>query len=269
MNDIFKFIKKTKQLLKEYVSRNDIVDAIENRKVIYIYYAGDNTVKKGYRTIEPYLIGKSTAGNTVLRAWQQAGASDSNRGIGRTRRPDKDAIPGWRLFYVDGITSIMPTGKEFSTAPQDIRPKYNPNDKQMTQIFVAVQPESENELEMGGTDSIIEPDSTTKKVSVFDKQKDKFALPADKGMSETELIKKNIFDLYELVTKHKKRPAKNYYVVNRDGDYYAVTEKSLNKFKDAEVLGNLKELFNKYSENVRPSKAFFNKQRDEFKRAIQ
>ena len=86
---------KTLRVLNEHVNRYDIIDAIKNRDIIKIYYQGDNTVDRGYRTIEPHVLGRtitqtksekseSNAGNMVVRAWQQAGASDTKHS-----RPEK------------------------------------------------------------------------------------------------------------------------------------------------------------------------------------
>ncbi len=118
--------------LNEFVSRNTIADAISGHDVCFIYYAGDETINRGYRTIEPYVLGVSTAGNLVLRAWQQGGATDTGNA---PKRPN-DEIPGWRLFRVDGITSMSKTLRKFETDQAYLashRPNYNPQDKQMTQ----------------------------------------------------------------------------------------------------------------------------------------
>ena len=147
---LFNNIGHFRQLLKESVGDSVIVNAINDHKYLYIYYAGDNTVLKGYRTIKPFVLGTSTAGNKVLRAWQEAGSSDSYAGLTGRKREDHEyqfdqkgnMKPGWRLFRVDGITSALPTGKKFSTATNKLPPLYNPNDKQMTSIVAAVQIEN-------------------------------------------------------------------------------------------------------------------------------
>ena len=183
-NLIIDNVNKMRNLLTEAVNKDQLIDAVNNHKILYIYYVGSenvpgsdqrNTVMKGFRTIEPYAIGMSTAGHVVLRAWQQAGSSDSNRGIGRKPRPDKDILPGWRLFYVEGITSILPTGKQFNTNSGKVRPNYNPNDKQMTKIFAAVEV-GDTKVDIDGLDSIEEPDSVKREVpkSEFDIQTDNF-----------------------------------------------------------------------------------------------
>lgn len=109
-------------LLREAVSRDAISDAIRNRKVVTIYYAGDQTINKGYREVEIVAFGPHVkSGNVVVRAWQRRGASDT---------PDNQ--PGWRLFRLDGITSIAPTTDTFESP----RPYFNPSgDKHMSQVF--------------------------------------------------------------------------------------------------------------------------------------
>lgn len=268
-NVIFEQINNTRFLLREFLDKNDIIEAIQNQSVIYIYYNGiDGVITKGYRTIEPYCFGVSTAGNVVVRAWQQAGASDSNKGLKRPKRHGHDDIPGWRLFYFDGITSIMPTGKIFSSEQGKIRPNYNPNDKQMKEIFIAVEPMKRDDLVLKNQDNIGKSSSTEKEVSSFQNQADKFKGDIGYRTNKEAVEKKNIIDLYELVTKHKKKSPSKYYVINKDGKYYAVSEVGLNKFKDAENLGNLKDLFYKFSNVTKPSTAFFNQQRDLFKKSL-
>lgn len=142
VNDIKSQIRQLKRL-DEFVSRGTVTDAVQNKDVVFIYYNGDETINRGYRTIEPFVLGVSTAGNLVLRAWQQAGATDTGNA---PQRPN-DNIPGWRLFRLDGITSMNKTLKKFDGN----RPKYNPQDKQMTQIIVAVQPMGQEQPPSGDT----------------------------------------------------------------------------------------------------------------------
>jgi hypothetical protein len=149
------------RILNEAVDQSKIVRAMMENDVVYIYYAGDNTVNKGYRTIEPYVIGKSKAGNLVVRAWQQAGATDT--GIAPLR--SNDEIPGWRMFRVDGISSMVKTLKKFDTSEEFIRtqrPNYNPQDRDMTKIFYAIEPgKAEPDQDKTGDDSIDQPDVQT------------------------------------------------------------------------------------------------------------
>lgn len=171
-NDVVQNVKKMR--LNEWVSRDNVVDAIKNKDVVFIYYAGDDTVNKGYRTIEPFVLGRSKAGNLVLRAWQQAGATDS--GNNPTRKNDE--IPGWRLFRLDGITSLVKTLRKFETDPSYLnsnRPKYNPKDSQMTEIIMAIEPTIKGQDVVSGGTSITKPDvSVTQPTGFFKNQADKF-----------------------------------------------------------------------------------------------
>jgi hypothetical protein len=159
-NDVKDQIKRLRQL-NEYVDRNKVFEAIKNKDVVYIYYAGDETVNRGYRTIEPFVIGRTRAGNVVVRAWQQAGATDT--GNAPTRK--NDVIPGWRLFRLDGIASMVRTLKKFETDQaylQTNRPNYNPADKQMVEIFFAIQPGTgEPAQDQKGQQSVTQPNTQT------------------------------------------------------------------------------------------------------------
>ena len=139
MDIIYQEIVDTKRLLKEAFDRNTIVDAINNRRVLYIKYKGDDTVNVGYRTIEPCVLGLTTAGNLAVRAWQQNGASDSFKGVKRPMRPNHDNIPEWRLFKLDNILDVINTGKQSTLTPQKLA-KYNENDKQLPTIYLSILP---------------------------------------------------------------------------------------------------------------------------------
>lgn len=116
-------------LITEQATRENIIDAIKNRKVCIIYYDGDEPGGTGLREIEPVCLGMSKANNLVLRAWDREGAS--HRGyIGQ--RP----LPSWRLFRLDKITSFKPTGEFFDTP----RPNYNfEGDNTMISVIINTQ----------------------------------------------------------------------------------------------------------------------------------
>ncbi|MFW6247193.1 MAG: WYL domain-containing protein, partial [bacterium] len=130
---LFENIKKFK-LLNEAVDDKRVVDAIQNHEYIYIYYTGDESNASGYRTVRPYVLGTTKDGNKVLRAWQDKGKSDSFMGNTSRRRADHEywndkdgkTVPGWRLFRVDRISSLYPTGKQFNDQDGNVLvpPKY-------------------------------------------------------------------------------------------------------------------------------------------------
>jgi len=115
-----------KSLILEVASTETIIDAIKNKKVLVIYYSGDEPGGKGLRLIEPVCYGYSKKNNPVLRAWDLEGASHRDfLGI----KP----LPGWRLFNVNKIDSIQPTGENYSM----MRPNYNVNgDKSMIEVII-------------------------------------------------------------------------------------------------------------------------------------
>ena len=121
-----KLYNVAKSLILEIASIDSIVDAINKRNKIIIYYNGDEPGGRGLREIEPVCFGYSKADNPVLRAWDYQGAS-------HTAYKGKQPLPGWRLFRVDKILSFKPTNEKFNTPRQN----YNPNgDKSMVRVIV-------------------------------------------------------------------------------------------------------------------------------------
>ena len=114
------------KLILEVASREQISDAIKNRRVCAIYYDGDEPGGRGLREVEPVALGKSKAGNLVMRAWDREGAS-------HTGDKGEQPLPGWRLFRLDKMLSMKPTGEVYNTP----RPNYNPNgDKSMVSVEI-------------------------------------------------------------------------------------------------------------------------------------
>jgi hypothetical protein len=64
-----------KGLICEIASIDSVVDAIKKRQIVIIYYDGDEPGGRGIRQIEPVCLGISKAGNKILRAWDDEGAS--------------------------------------------------------------------------------------------------------------------------------------------------------------------------------------------------
>ena len=115
-----------KGLICEIASIDSVIDAIKQRQKVIIYYDGDEPGGRGIREIEPVCLGVSKAGNKVLRAWDDEGAS-------HTAYKGEQPLPGWRLFRLDKILSIKPTGEVYNTP----RPNYNFNgDKSMVSVII-------------------------------------------------------------------------------------------------------------------------------------
>ena len=112
-------------LLLEIASLESVQDAVNRRQVVIIYYEGDEPGGRGLREIEPVAVGRSTAGNLVMRAWDREGAS-------HTAYKGEQPLPGWRLFKLDKIASLKPTGEVYNTP----RPNYNFNgDRSMASVI--------------------------------------------------------------------------------------------------------------------------------------
>jgi predicted DNA-binding transcriptional regulator YafY len=121
-----KLLGNLKHIISEIASVSDIQDSIKKKKIVIIYYDGEDNGGKGLRTIEPVCLGYSKKGNLVVRAWEREGASWSERN-------ENNVLPGWRLFRLDKIFTLTPTMDNF----YEMRPNYNPNgDKSMTRILV-------------------------------------------------------------------------------------------------------------------------------------
>jgi len=120
-----KLQESLKGLLCEIASIGSVQDAINRKQVITIYYDGDEPGGRGIREVEPVALGKSKAGNLVCRCWDREGAS-------HTAYKGEKPLPGWRLFRLDKILSLKPTGEVYNQ-PQ---PGYNFNgDKSMVSII--------------------------------------------------------------------------------------------------------------------------------------
>lgn len=118
-----------KSLILEIASMEEIGNAIDDKKVISIYYDGDVPGGPGLRSIEPVcLFVHKDSGNLNLCAWEREGASHKVA-VG------DGVLPGWRLFRLDKILSWNPTGENFD----EMRPGFNPNgDKRASSIkFIA------------------------------------------------------------------------------------------------------------------------------------
>ncbi len=107
------------RLVLEAVNHEDAIKYIDKKQTIRIFYEGDDKVTKGWRYVEPLVLGVSTAGNIVLRAYQFKG-------------PSTQDSQGWRLFRADRIREWSPIGKSFFQQ----RPMYNPDgDRGMITIY--------------------------------------------------------------------------------------------------------------------------------------
>ena len=132
-----KLINTIKNLITEGATLEDVLDSIKNRKVVVIYYDGDEPGGRGLREIEPVCIGVSKANNRIIRSWDKEGSS-------HTAYKGEQPLPGWRIFRLDKILSLKPTGDVYN----EPRPGYNFNgDKTMASVILNAkfnQPPEEN-----------------------------------------------------------------------------------------------------------------------------
>lgn len=244
----FENLTHFRQLLKEGVSENVVVDAIQKHKIVYIYYAGDNTIMKGYRTIKPMVLGYTKSNEAkkrgenymLLRAWEVAGNSDSQK-----KYPDEKGRMqyGWRLFRVDKITSFLPTGKIFSTEEgkfPDIE-SYNPNDSQMQNIVAAVELVGDK-AKTTKRGAYVAP--RVSQPSAFDGQKEKFQYFSKAGKRQRNATADEIEHLWAIASKiRKKSPSDMIVVVDEHGDMVLKDAALKDKFPPESYVGNLKQLY--------------------------
>jgi predicted DNA-binding transcriptional regulator YafY len=103
-----KLTNTLKSLLTEIASIESIASAIKGRQVCVVYYDGDEPGGKGLRLIEPVCLGTTKGGNRAVRAYDIEGAS-------HTGYLGKQILPGWRIFRLDKIMSLNPSGEVFTT----------------------------------------------------------------------------------------------------------------------------------------------------------
>jgi hypothetical protein len=94
-----------------------ICDAIRARRLIRFVYDGYE------RLTEPHAYGISTANHEVLSAYLIGGWSAS------------EGAPGWRKYLVRDMHDIHALAESFAGA----RPGYNPDDRQMPQVFCRLE----------------------------------------------------------------------------------------------------------------------------------
>lgn len=261
-------IKDFRKLRLDEASDGSLRDAIQKHKIISIYYNGDDTMQKGHRTIRPFVIGThKDSGNKVLRAWQDAGSSASYRNIPTSSRwghryargheffdnPKQSGNqPGWRLFRVDKITAVLPSGKEFD--PQEYfnvdGVAYNPNDDEIN-VEVAIQKDSGGDTEISGTDSVTEPDVTANKISSksFDKQTPTYQQFFNAAKKARQATENEIKELRNYVKRHLKKSPKNYWVIQDENDDMVLkTSKAIDRGEVPQeaIVGNLSDLHKKF-----------------------
>lgn len=94
-----------------------LCDAIRTRRLIRFIYDGYE------RVAEPHLYGISTANHEVLSAYLVGGWSAT------------EGAPGWRKYLVHDMHDIHVLAESF----EGPRPGYNPEDRQMRQMYCRLE----------------------------------------------------------------------------------------------------------------------------------
>lgn len=238
-----------RQLLNEGVGEGTIVDAINKHKIVHIYYAGDDTIMKGYRTVYPIVLGHTKSKKSeiegdymLLRAWELAGNSDSQKKYADQKGRYKF---GWRLFRTDKITSFLPTGRFFSTDVKkfpDIE-SYNPNDSQMQNIVAAVQ------IDSGQPQTNVIGNTTAQKLpeppSAFAGQKEKFQYFSNMGKKQRNVTADEVKDLWDWANAKKSKVPRDKLLVVTDehGDMILKNADQKTEIPQDSIVGNLKDLY--------------------------
>lgn len=196
------FHKKWKSKLKEQTTilglsnkYNNLGQAINDKRVVIIFYEGDDTISRGARAIEPVVLGTHfQSGNPVVRAWQIQGASDS-----------PDNLPGWRLFRVDRIGSLRTTEDTFSTP----RPKYDPNDDHITSQDATAQ--------FGA--ALQETKNSRLKLAVYEQKVVKNFKQLRKFVKEQESRKEKDLNTYSAIRQATKEREEEEYEIEKEKAY--------------------------------------------------
>lgn len=117
-------------ILNESVSQNDVIQALNDKRVIMITYNDEqDDPPLGKRWIEPCsLVDMDGHGKLAIRAYAYAGA---------TRR----GVPDWKLFRLDRIQSWTPTNSKFIKAPDN---RYNPNGDAQYHVIQQIHFDNQN-----------------------------------------------------------------------------------------------------------------------------
>jgi hypothetical protein len=104
---------------------NRIINAMKSQKVVKFFYTPPSDSRKpvkGYRDVEIFALGTNKWGNRVIYAWLR---NETSKTLKRQRENDKIR---WRMFRLDGISSLNNTISDFSIDNDFLtrnRPKLN------------------------------------------------------------------------------------------------------------------------------------------------
>lgn len=265
---LFDNIKHFRSRLNESVGEGDIKKYIENHEWIYIYYTGDDNVAKGYRTIRPYVLGVSKAGNMVIRAWQD-NPKNSWHFQNRKTRPDSElhdywndsegVKPGWRMFRLDKISKVYPTGKRFNDSkggPMIPAGYREGSDADMTSIIAYISTKDTPDFEYEfGKERVVD------KVPRVDRDKAKWDGIRRGYADRVKVTPQDITKLSDIASNVLKKGKGSFLVAVDDKEnFQLITPKQRddNKIPDVAIVGGLANLYDTMVKaNAPTNKAFF------------
>jgi hypothetical protein len=152
---IFEEIGKTKGLITEGVSEDEVIKAMDGQYNVKIMYRGEGETTPQPRTIQVYVYGQLQSGDYGIRAYQVDGYSR------------KGNQHDWKILRLDRISSWTPTKMKWNKAISDYNlelddmskggnvGKYNPNgDKKGN--FIAEYKSSNEAKRITGAKNIFE-----------------------------------------------------------------------------------------------------------------
>jgi len=269
---LFENIKNFRHLINEGVGQSGIIDAINNHEWIYLYYNGDNEEGKnatGYRTVRPYVLGTNAAGNTVLRAWQD-NPKNSWHFSNRPTRPDSQqhdywsdqegVKPGWRLFNVDKISKIYPTGKKFNDEnglPMIPAGYHEGGDDNMTSVIAYVSTKTEPDFDMK-----YDKDQEVDMISRADRDKAKWDSIRRGNKNSRQITADDVVKLRDVASRVQKTAHGNYLVVIDDKNNFQLMlskDKDKQNIPDQAIVGSLPYLYDSLvKKNAPADDKFFN-----------
>lgn len=258
-------------MINEGISEGDIRKYMEKHQFVYIFYAGDGTNPRGWRTIRPYVLGviKGKENNIGVRAWQDKGRSVSKDITKRrgnehdhwTDTLDNETKPGWRMFRLDRIEQIYPTGQRFVDGDGNVvfPPKYNfSGDKDMSSIMFQVSDRKEPEPEREYRPSDL-------RISYKRRQKD-WGVFQRGNANRRDIKPEDILSFNKVANDIYKKGMGAFFVAINDRDEFElVDEKNRMKVPKQAIVGNLARLYDKHIRQKPDDESFFDNQKDEMK----
>ena len=265
---IFENIKTFRHLINEQVSDSNIINAINNHEWVYLYYGGDENTKRGYRTVRPYVLGTHKSnGKSVLRAWQDNPKNSFHFDNKPTRKDSKfhdywvdgeGSKPGWRMFRVDKILQIYPTGKKFhdSNGLVMIPAGYHEGaDKDMSSIVAYISTKKEPDFEYEYDKEFYGDEKSKKEIS-----KEKWDSIRRGNKNRKKITAQDVTKLRDIASNVFKKAHGNFLVVIDDKNNYhliRVDDKTKKNIPDTAIVGSLPKLYDELVKKDQHDDRFF------------